>query len=311
MPPVSLLALAGVLPAMLCCQTATAADWGEDLLILRGGTEVMCTVLSMDDDQVATQTDGMPVTFERRRIERILLRGGQVSRRLQAPAATASGHPRHAAPATARQTLPAAWSLSAGLAAGWVWGSVDSDGILHDGVTNLDHDWSSTVDLAGAGALPGAQVRLLWWPDPGSGASSIGGLQAQIGQTEGGDAAYRQHAFSVLAGVGWRLASADVALLAKGGYAAGTFDRSMRIATGAFSEEVDLVTGLTGWTAGLELSATRPLGRWDVGLAGGMDIARLKGTESWASPSGRLSAVEDVNADITCLYAALSIGMTW
>ena len=182
MAPVSLLALAGVLPAMLCCQTATAADWGEDLLIFRGGTEVVCTVLSMDADQVVTQIDGMLVTFERRRIERTLIKGAaQVSRRPQAPEAAISGHPRHDVPATARQTLPAAWSLSAGLAAGWVWGSVDGDGILHDGVTNLDHDWSSTVDLAGAGALPGAQVRLLWRPYPGSGASAIGGLQAQNG----------------------------------------------------------------------------------------------------------------------------------
>jgi hypothetical protein len=43
MPPASLIALAGVLPALLCCQTATAADWGEDLLIFRGATEVVYT----------------------------------------------------------------------------------------------------------------------------------------------------------------------------------------------------------------------------------------------------------------------------
>ena len=190
-------------------------------------------------------------------------------------------------------------------------GSVDESGTLRDQVAAIERPWESTVDVGGLGMLPGAYLRLLWVAAPHGAPAPVFGVQASHGQTSGTDATYTQQTLCLLGGIGWQSDATAVNLLAKGGYAAATLDRSLRLSTGAYAEEVDVSTDLAGWTAGVEMAASQRWGAFDVGMALGIDTARLNGSDSWTSSSGRFTANEDATATVTCIYTALTIGGSW
>lgn len=295
--------LRGIIAAMLLAGAASAAE-EPDLLVFRDGLEITCRIITQDAETVVIEVEGIRVEFERQRISRI----GRSSERPR-PAEPVRAEPRRPAPPASDGASP--WRLSAGLSVGWVVGSVTSHGSLADSVAATIYPLDGDFSLDGAAFLPGAWLRILRGEARAEEWAPVGGLQLGYGSTSGSDASYGQTSACLLGGIAWRAGTLQVQTLAKAGYAGATFARTLQLAAGAGTEEIDDSADLTGWTAGVELTAIHRLGGWDASVALGLDHSRLAGDASWTSPSGRFAAEEELDARFTAAYAAISLGRSW
>jgi len=283
-----------IFSALLLASVGMAAD----VLVMRGGQEIYGTVNSQDARTVVIEIEGRRITFDAAGI-------AAVRRGVSRPAAEAPPRqPVRRARALSRE--PSSWSLTVGLGAGWLSGSVDGEGTLRNLGTGVTSPLTSSFDLGGLGVMPGIWSRLAWEPQA-PGPSPLLGVQAAYGGTSGDEASSTQASLALVGGWSLPLRGCRLALLADLGIAQAGIDRTLALPGG---ERVDDSADLAGWTAGLAVNVCWPLGSAvDLSAELGVHHASLSGDTAWDSPTYHGS--EDLSADVTSVQAGLGLVWRW
>jgi len=276
-----------------------AAGMAADVLVMRDGLEIRCRVIHQDSRQVVIECEGHRVTFDA-----VLVSAVRHDERELAPSPpTTTPHRPPAYPARLMAGYPTPWSVTVGLGAPWMMGSVDGTGTLLDRGTGASSPLVSTFDLDGPG-LPCVWSRLAWEPQAPE-PSPLLGLRVAYGATSGSAGHYTQGSLSVAGGWSVPLEGCRVVLLADAGLTRAEVERSLALPRG---EPVDDSSALTGWTAGLGISATWSTS-WGVSLSAdvGLHHARLTGDATWSSAA--YSGTESLSACVTSVQVGL--GVAW
>ena len=284
---------------IVCCLLAGACS-AADLIVMRGGTEIPCRVLSVDETTVRIEVSGVEVTFERARVVRIQRDVAETVRRPTPPARQTEAMPGQSA-----------LRLESGLSAGWVFGSVESSGRLTANANGASAELLGAYDLDGTAMMPGLWLRPLWLPLGGHRGPALG-LQVGLGGGGSGETTYQQRSLAAVGGWTWRADTVSWSLLMSGGLAWADLDRQLLIATSGQPDETAASTAaLSGWTAGGEGTVARHLGALRIGLSAGLSYSRLDGSDSWTSSGGSFSANEQLTATMTLFHAGVFAGFDW
>lgn len=278
-----------------------SAGMAADALVMRGGQEIYGTVVSEDARAVVIEIEGRRITFDAAGVAAV--RRG-VSRPVAETPPPPPRPPVHRARPLASE--PTSWSLTVGLGAGWLSGSVDGEGTLRNLGTGVSGPLTSSFDLGGLGLMPGIWSRLAWEPQA-PGPSPLLGVQAAYGGTSGDEASSTQASLALVGGWSLPLRGCRLALLADLGIAQAGIDRTLALPGG---ERVDDSADLAGWTAGLAVNVCWPLGSAvDLSAELGVHHASLSGDTAWDSPTYHGS--EDLSAEVTSVQAGLGLAWRW
>lgn len=284
-----------VLSTLLLASAGMAAD----VLVMRGGQEIYGTVISQDAREVVLEFEGSRVTFDAGGI-------AAVRRNVHRPEPVVRSSPGPVHRARPVTGVPASWSLTVGLGAGWLSGSVGGEGTLRNLGTGVTSPLTSSFDLGGLGVMPGIWSRLAWEPQAPA-ASPLLGVQAAYGGTRGNEASSVQASLALVGGWSVPLRGCRLALLADLGMAQAGIDRTLPLPGG---ERVDDSADLAGWTAGLAVNVRWPLSSAiDLSADLGVQHASLSGDTAWDSPTYHGS--EDLTVTITSVQAGLGLAWRW